>query len=229
MKTFLFAAMCLTLQNMALAQINVIPLPDTGKSSAVARFFPNTTGAGTAGAIVHVWYATHHSGVVYDSAAVVPVSPSDGVAEGGQIPGGGAPLWRLKIVGNTSTTPWVFEGCTPATPTLFEIARVEISLPNSRTAFDRISLLGLNTTGTGPGLTFANSAATTAGAGPMMVTYRYVNPITLLTPTIGTGTPPSGDVFEKLDLNFFDFGFAPGGFDGGSWIEFSVDTDRFLP
>ena len=108
MKTFLFATMCFALQNMSLAQINVIGLSDTGKSSAVTQFFPNVTGAGTAGAIVHVWYVSHHSGVGYDSAMVVPVSGVDGLAEGGQIPGGGGPLWRLKIAGNTSTIPWVF-------------------------------------------------------------------------------------------------------------------------
>ena len=229
MKTFLFATLCFALQNMALAQINVIGLPDTGKSSAVTQFFPNVTGAGTAGAVVHVWYAAHYAGVVYDSSVVVPVTAVDGLAEGGQIPGGGGPLWRLKIAGNTSVTPWVFEGCTPLAPGLFEIARVEISLPSSQTAFDRVSLLGLNTAGSGPGTTFANGAVMTPGAGPMMVTYRYVNPMKLLPAVIGGGTPPMGDVFEKLDLNFFNTAFAPGGFDGRSRIKFSVDTDRFVP
>ena len=107
MKAFLFATLCFALQNMALAQINVIGLPDTGKSSAVTQFFPNVTGAGTAGAVVHVWYAAHYAGVVYDSSVVVPVTAVDGLAEGGQIPGGGGPLWRLKIAGNTS----VHHGC----------------------------------------------------------------------------------------------------------------------
>ena len=229
MKTFLFAAMCIALQNMAFAQVNVIALPDTGKSSAVTQFYPNVTGAGTTGAVVHVWYAAHYSGVVYDSAVVVPVSPLDGLAEGGQIPGGGGPLWRLKIAGNTSGLPWVFEGCTPLAAGLFEIARVEISLPGSQTAFDRVSLLGLNTLGSGPGTTFANGLVTTPGTGPMMVTYRYVNPMKLLPAAIVASTPPNGDVFEKLNLNFFNSGFVPGGFHGGSWIEFSVDTDRFVP
>ncbi len=229
MKTFLFAAMFFALQNMAFAQINVIGLPDTGKSSAVTQLFPNVTGAGTAGAIVHVWYASHHSGVGYDSAVVVPVTAVDGLAEGGQIPGGGGPLWRLKIAGNTSVTPWVFEGCTPLAPGLFEIARVEISLPSSQTAFDRVSLLGLNTAGSGPGTTFANGAVMTSGTGPMMVTYRYVNPMKLFPAVIGAGTPPKGDVFEKLDLNFYNSAFAPGGFVGDSWLEFLVDTDRFVP
>ena len=229
MKTFLCAAMFFALQNMALAQINVIGLPDTGTSSVVTNFYPNVTGAGTAGAVVHVWYAAHYAGVVYDSSVVVPVSPVDGLAEGGQIPGGGGPLWRLKIAGNTSGLPWVFEGCTPLAAGLFEIARVEISLPGSQTAFDRVSLLGSNTAGSGPGITFANGGVTTPGAGPMMVTYRYVNPMKLLSAVIGAGTPPKGDVFEKLDLKFYNAVFAPGGFDGGSRIDFAVDTDRFVP
>ena len=142
MKTFLFATLCFALQNMALAQINVIGLPDTGKSSAVTQFFPNVTGAGTAGAVVHVWYAAHYAGVVYDSSVVVPVTAVDGLAEGGQIPGGGGPLWRLKIAGNTSVAPWVFQGCTPLAPGLFEIARVEISLPSSQTALTGSVFLG---------------------------------------------------------------------------------------
>lgn len=146
-----------------------------------------------------------------------------------RVPGGGGPLWRLKIAGNTSGLPWVFEGCTPLAAGLFEIARVEISLPGSQTAFDRVSLLGSNTAGSGPGITFANGGATTPGAGPMMVTYRYVNPMKLLSAVIGAGTPPQGDVFEKLDLKFYNAGFAPGGFDGGSRIDFAVDTDRFVP
>ncbi|MDA7914642.1 hypothetical protein N9Z67_02610 [Rhodopirellula sp.] len=230
MKTFLFAAMFIALQNMALAQINVISLPDTGTSSAVTRFYSNANGADTAGAIVHVWYAAHYSGVIYDSAMVIPRGLVDGVAEGGQIPGGGGPLWSLRIVGNTSGMPWRFEGCTPAEPGLFEIARVEISLPNSQTAFDRVSLLGRNTGGTATGTTFANGAGATPGLGPMMVTYRYVNPMKLflLTGAVA-GTPPNGDVFQKLDLKFYNIAFAPGGFNGGSWIDFAVDTDRFIP
>lgn len=87
MKTFLCAAMFFALQNMALAQINVIGLPDTGTSSVVTNFYPNVTGAGTTGAVVHVWYAAHYAGVVYDSSVVVPVSPVDGLAEGGQSSG----------------------------------------------------------------------------------------------------------------------------------------------
>jgi hypothetical protein len=243
MKTFVLAFMFISLSNLALAQINVIGLPDAGKLSAVTKFDSTATGADTVGAVVHVWYAAHHSGVVYDSAVVVPVGPRDASAEGGQVPGDGGPLWRLKIAGNTAAKPWVFEGCTPLASGLFEIACVEISLPSSRTAFDRSRISGLSeqsffsrglhnngplTEGSGPGITFAKGAGITPGTGPMMVTYRYVNPMTLHSAVIGAG-PPKGDVFEKLDLSFYDAALAPGGFDGRSRIEFAVDTDRFVP
>ena len=229
MKKFFFAAIVVCLQNLALAQVNVVGLPDTGKSSTVTAFYTNANGADTAGAMVHVWYASHHSGVAHDSAMVIPVSPTDGLAEGGQVPGGGGPLWRLKVIGNTSGAPWRFEGCTPSHPGLFEISRIEISLPFSQTAFDRVSLLGLNTAGSSAGTTFANGATNTPGFGPMMVTYRYVNPMKLSPALTPVGTPPKGDVFQKLDLRFYNPVFTAGGFDGGSWIEFLVDTDRFLP
>lgn len=64
----------------------------------------------------------------------------------------------------------------------------------------------------------------------MMVTYRYVNPMKLFFPTGPVaGMPPNADVFQKLDLIFYNAAFAAGGFNGGSWIDFSVDTDRFIP
>ncbi|MDB4393711.1 hypothetical protein OAF37_04250 [Rubripirellula sp.] len=243
MKTSVFAFKFFALSHITLAQINVIGLPDAGNLSAVTKFDSTATGADTVGAVVHVWYATHHSGLVYDSAVVVAVGPGGSSAEGGQSPGDGGPLWRLKIAGNTAATSWVFEGCTPLASGLFEIACVEISLPSSRSAFDRNRISGLSeqesfsrglhnngafTEGSGPGITFANGAGITRGTGPMMVTYRYVNPMTLFSAVIGAG-PPKGDVFENLDLSFYDAALAPGGFDGSSRIEFAVDTDRFVP
>ena len=63
------------LSNVALAQINVIGLPDAGNLSAVPKFDSIASGADTVGAVVHVWYAAHHSGLVYDSAVVVAVGP----------------------------------------------------------------------------------------------------------------------------------------------------------
>lgn len=62
----------------------------------------------------------------------------------------------------------------------------------------------------------------------MMVTYRYVNPMALFSAIIGTG-PPNDDVFENLNMSFYDSVFAPGGFDDSSRIEFAGDPDRFVP
>jgi len=70
----------------------VIGLPDAGNLSAVPKFDSIASGADTVGAVVHVWYAAHHSGLVYDSAVVVAVGPGDYSAEGGQSPGYGGPL-----------------------------------------------------------------------------------------------------------------------------------------
>jgi len=114
----------------------------------------------------------------------------------------------------------VFGGCTPLASGLFEIACVEISLPSSRSAFDRSGISGLTeqeffsrglhnngafTEGSGSGMTFANGSGMTfangvgmtfakgvgitRGTGPMMVTYRYVNTMTLFSAVIGSGLP----------------------------------------
>ena len=137
----------------------------------------------------------------------------------------------------------MFEGCTPLGSGLFEIACVEIALPSSRTAFDRSRISGLSEQeffsrglhnngafieGSGPGITVAYGPGITRGTGPMVVTYRYVNPMALFSAVIGAG-PPNDDVFENLNMSFYDSAFASGGFDDSSRIVFAADPDRFVP
>ena len=207
----------------ASAQVNVVGSPDTGVPIRVSRFGSAVDGAGTANAVVHVWYRNHYAAMFRESARVVVVSPTDGEAVGGVNPYTGGPLWRLSINGDTAANPWRFEGLTtPNGMHLFEIERIEIDLLPSLSAFDRRSLLGRNTRGSRGGITFANGLASTPGLGPLLVEYRYVNPFYI------TGRA-NGDVFAKLDLHFFDRFFSPGGFNGVSWIDFAVDTDPFRP
>ena len=137
----------------------------------------------------------------------------------------------------------MFGGCTPLASGLFEIACVEISLPSSRSAFDRSGISGLTeqeffsrglhnngafTEGSGSGMTFANGSGITRGTGPMMVTYRYVNPMTFVFRRYWCGTPKD-DVFENLNLSFYDAALALGGFDDSSRIGFAAVPDRFVP
>jgi hypothetical protein len=208
---------------MASAQINVSGSPDTGSPIKVSAFRSTVNGAGTANAQVHVWYRNHYAGVIHESAQVVAISSTDGEALGGYNPHTGGPLWRLVIRGDTAANPWLFEGLTnTAHMHLYEIERIEIDLLTSFTAFDRRSLLRRNTRGTLRGITFAHGATTTPGHGPMLVDYRYVNPLYLR-------GRPKGDVFAKLDLHLFDGLMSPGGFNGTSWMDFAVDTDPFTP
>jgi hypothetical protein len=208
---------------MASAQINVSGSPDTGSPIKVSAFGSTVNGAGTANAQVHVWYRNHYAGVIHESAQVVAISSTDGEALGGYNPHTGGPLWRLVIRGDTAANPWLFEGLTnTAHMHLYEIERIEIDLLKSFTAFDRRSLLRRNTRGTVGGITFAHGATTTFGHGPMLVDYRYVNPLYLR-------GRPKGDVFAKLDLHLFDGLMSPGGFNGTSWMDFAVDTAPFTP
>ena len=101
-------------------------------------------------------------------------------------------------------------------------SRIEIDLFKSFTAFDRRSLLRRSTRGTAGCITFAHGAKTNPGHGPMLVDYRYVNPLSLR-------GRPKGHVFAKLDLHFFDGSMSPGDFNGTSWMDFAVDTDPFTP
>lgn len=203
--------------------INVIGSTDTGAPIKVTGFGSTVDGAGTADAVVHVWYRNHYAGIFQESARVVAVSPTDGEALGGVNPHTSGPLWRLSINGDTAANPWRFEGLTtPNGMHLFEIERIEIDLLHSFSAFDRRSRLRRNTRGSRGGITFANGSATTPGQGPLLVDYRYVNPFYI------TGRA-NGDVFAKLDLLLFDNSLFPGGFNGISWMEFAVDTDPFIP
>ena len=119
----------------------------------------------------------------------------------------------MSITGDTASAPWLFEGLSAGRPVLFEIARVQIDLLPSQSAFDRVSLLGLNTPGTMGGITFANGGTTTPGVGPDYVNFRYGTPLFL--PAMGA---PSGDVFGVMDLKFYDALLRPGGF-GGSILD----------
>ena len=62
----------------------------------------------------------------------------------------------------------------------------------------------------------------------MMVTYRYVNPMTFVFRRYWCGTPKD-DVFENLNLSFYDAALALGGFDDSSRIGFAAVPDRFVP
>ena len=227
MKSLLKIALIVTLicfsSASSKAQVTVVPGVDAGLPMPVSNFRSNATGLDTVGAMVRVWYRNHYSGVRSDTAIVLSPAAGQGIAEGGVNPYTGGPLWRLSITGDTASAPWLFEGLSAGRPVLFEIARVQIDLLPSQTAFDRVSLLGLNTPGTMGGITFANGGTTTPGVGPDYVNFRYGTPLFL--PAMGA---PSGDVFGVMDLKFYDALLRPGGFGGSSWIEFDLDTDRFV-
>ena len=223
----MLAAIILMPQSFVMAQVNVTAAPDTGTPIAVRAVRPAAIGADTAGAIVRVTYLFHYAGLRGERAFVLPTSSGDGEAQGGVDPLTGRPLWRLLITGDTAANPWVFEGLTPSRPGLYEIDTIEIDTLPSSTAFDRVSLLGRNTRGSMGGITFGVGLPVIPGYGPDAVQYRYVNPLWI--PSMSGPATPCGDLFGKLELKFSYRSGAPGGFDGQSWIEFEVDSDRFRP